>query len=86
MGWVNTVLCPALDRVCRSSICQPLRPPAAAPIPDLMQVFCAAVLADQEERVEEAEDLFEREFQRIRLEQLRVQLAWAMDKAAVSDV
>ena len=44
---------------------------------DLVQQFCAMVLADQEERVEAADDLFEREFQRIRLEQLRVQLDWA---------
>ncbi len=46
--------------------------------PELLRHFCTAVLADQEERVEEAEDLFQREFQRIRLDQLRVQLAWAM--------
>ena len=45
--------------------------------PDLLRQFCAAVLADQEGRVEKAEDLFQREFQRIRLDQLRVQLAWA---------
>ena len=50
--------------------------------PDLLQHFCAKVLADQEKRVEAAEDVFEREFQRIRLEQLRVQLAWATGKAA----
>ena len=54
--------------------------------PDLLRQFCTAVLADQEERVEEAEDLFQREFQRIRLDQLRVQLAWAMGEAAVTDV
>ena len=45
--------------------------------PDLLRSFCTAVLADQQERVEAADDLFEREFQRIRLEQLTVQLAWA---------
>jgi len=45
--------------------------------PVLVRQFCSAVLADQEERVEEADDLFQREFQRIRLDQLRVQLAWA---------
>ena len=47
--------------------------------PDLVQRFCTTVIADQERRVEAAEDLLEREFQRIRLEQLRVQLAWALD-------
>ena len=45
--------------------------------PDLMRLFCETVLADQAERIEESEDLFQREFQRIRLDQLRVQLAWA---------
>ena len=45
--------------------------------PDLMSLFCETGLADQAERVEESEDLFQREFQRIRLDQLRVQLAWA---------
>ena len=44
---------------------------------DLMRQFCETVLAEQAERVEESEDLFQREFQRIRLDQLRVQLAWA---------
>ena len=53
--------------------------------PDLVQRFCQTVLADQEERVEAADDLFERELQRIRLEQLRVQLAWAMGQAEVTD-
>ena len=47
--------------------------------PDLLRSFCSAVIADQEDRIDEAEDLFQREFQRIRLDQLRVQLAWAMD-------
>jgi len=42
------------------------------------------VLADQQERVDAAEDVFEREFQRIRLEQLRVQLAWAMGETEVT--
>ena len=42
-----------------------------------MRLFCETVLADQAERIEESEDLFQREFQRIRLDQLRVQLAWA---------
>lgn len=50
-----------------------------SPNPDLVRQFCSAVLADQEERVEEADDLFQREFQRIRLDQLRVQLAWATE-------
>ena len=45
--------------------------------PDLMRQFCETVLAEQAERVEESEDLFQREFQRIRLDQLRVQLAGA---------
>ena len=45
--------------------------------PELLRKFCETVLADQAERVEESEDLFQREFQRIRLDQLRVQLAWA---------
>ena len=45
--------------------------------PDLMRLFCETVLADQAERIEESKDLFQREFQRIRLDQLRVQLAWA---------
>ena len=53
--------------------------------PDLLRQFCTMVLADQEERVEAADDLFEREFQRIRLEQLRVQLAWSMGEAEVTD-
>ncbi len=47
--------------------------------PDLMHQFCSTVIADQERRVEAADDLFEREFQRLRLEQLKVQLAWALD-------
>ena len=46
--------------------------------PELVRLFCATVIADQERRAQDAKDLFEREFQRIRLEQLRVQLAWAM--------
>ena len=53
--------------------------------PELMRQFSVAVLADQEERVEAADDLFEREFQRIRLEQLRAQLAWSMGEAKVTD-
>ena len=59
---------------------------SASTNPDLVRQFCSAVLADQEERVEEADDVFQREFQRIRLDQLRLQLAWAMDDAAVNDV
>ena len=43
--------------------------------PNLMRQFSIAVLADQEKRVDSADDRFEREFQRIRPEQLRVQLA-----------
>ena len=54
--------------------------------PDLMHQFCSMVIADQEKRVETAEDMFDREFQRIRVEQLRVQLAWAMGDADVTDV
>jgi hypothetical protein len=46
--------------------------------PELVHQFCSTVIADQEQRVERAEDLLEREFQRLRLEQLKVQLAWAM--------
>ena len=46
--------------------------------PDLLRQFCTAVLADQEARVEGAEDPFQRELQRIRLDQMKVQLAWAM--------
>jgi hypothetical protein len=46
--------------------------------PELLQQFCSTVIADQEQRVEHAEDLFEREFQLLRLEQLKVQLAWAV--------
>ena len=47
--------------------------------PALVRQFCAAVLADQEELVEHADDIFQREFQRIRLEQLKAQLVWATD-------
>lgn len=47
--------------------------------PELVRRFCSTVIADQEVRLESAEDLFEREFQRLRLEQLKVQLAWALD-------
>jgi hypothetical protein len=54
--------------------------------PDLVHQFCSAVIADQERRVEVAEDLFDREFQRIRLDQLRVQLTWALGEAAATDV
>ena len=43
--------------------------------PELVQQFCSTVIADQERRVEAAVNLFEREFQRIRLEQLRVRLS-----------
>jgi hypothetical protein len=46
--------------------------------PELVQQFCSTVIADHEHRVEGAEDLFEREFQCLRLEQLKAQLAWAM--------
>ena len=46
--------------------------------PDLVRQFCSTVIADQERRAEAASDLLDRELQRIRLEQLRVQLAWAM--------
>lgn len=54
--------------------------------PDLVRQFCSAVIADQEERVDEADDVFQREFQRIRLDQLRVQLDWALGEAAPTDV
>jgi hypothetical protein len=54
--------------------------------PELVRHFCSTVIAEQERRVEGAEDLLDREFQRIRLEQLRVQLAWAMGEGAVADV
>jgi hypothetical protein len=54
--------------------------------PELVRHFCSTVIADQQQRAEEAEDLLEREFQRIRLEQLRVQLAWAMGEGAMADV
>jgi hypothetical protein len=54
--------------------------------PELLRLFCSTVIADQERRAEGADDLLEREFQRIRLEQLRVQLAWAMGEGAVADV
>ena len=53
--------------------------------PDLLWQFCSTVIADQEQRADRAEDLLEREFQRIRLEQLRVQLAWAMGAGTVTD-
>jgi len=45
--------------------------------PELVRHFCATVLADQEERLADSGDLIQREFQRIRLDQLRAQLAWA---------
>ena len=45
--------------------------------PALLRQFCETVLSDQARRVEESEDLFQREFQQIRLDQLRVKLAWA---------
>ena len=54
--------------------------------PDLLHQFCSVVIADQEKRVEAAEDLFEREFQCIRLEQLRVQLTWALASEDADDV
>ena len=58
----------------------------ASTSPNLLRQFRVEVLADQEERVDAAEDVFEREFQRIRLEQLKVQLAWAMGDEALTDV
>ena len=50
---------------------------AASTDPQLIQFFCEAVLAKQEEQVKATGDLFEREFQHIRLEQMRARLAWA---------
>lgn len=50
--------------------------------PDLVRQFCSAVIAGEERRADGAEDLFEREFHRIRLEQLKVQLAWALGDGA----
>ena len=50
---------------------------AASTDPQLIQFFCEALLAKQEEQVKVAGDLFEREFQHIRLEQMRARLAWA---------
>jgi hypothetical protein len=49
--------------------------------PELLRHFCSTVIADQERRAEETSDLLDRELQRIRLEQLRVQLAWALGGA-----
>jgi hypothetical protein len=46
--------------------------------PELLRHFCSTVIADQERRAEEATDLLDRELQRIRLEQLQVQLVWAL--------
>lgn len=51
---------------------------SASTNPDLMQYFCSTVIADQERRLDGFDDLFEREYQRIRLDHLRAQLAWAM--------
>ena len=50
---------------------------SASTNPDLVQHFCAAVIADQERRVEDADDPGQKEFQLLRLDQMRVQLAWA---------
>ena len=49
---------------------------AASSDPQLIQFFCEAILANQEEQVRAAGDLVEREFQYIRLEQMRARLAW----------
>ena len=54
--------------------------------PDLLRRFCSTVLSDQENLVDAADDPFQREFQRIRLDQLRVQLDWALGEGAVTDV
>jgi hypothetical protein len=54
--------------------------------PELLRHFCSSVIADQQRRVEEASDLLDRELQRIRLEQLKAQLTWAMGDGAVADV
>jgi hypothetical protein len=50
--------------------------------PDLLRRYCETVLADQEQRVVDADDLLQREFQHLRLEQMKVQLAWATDGLA----
>ena len=50
---------------------------SASTNPDLVQQFCAAVIADQERRIEDTDDPGQKEFQLLRLDQLRVQLAWA---------
>ena len=50
---------------------------AASSDPQLIQFFCEAILAKQEEQVKAGGDPFEREFQHIRLEQMRARLAWA---------
>ena len=50
---------------------------AASTDPQLIQHFCKSVLAKQEEQVKTAGDLFEREFQHIRPEQMKARLAWA---------
>ena len=46
--------------------------------PDLLRQFCNAVIVDQETRIADSNDPFERELQSLRLEQLRLQLAWAL--------
>ena len=50
--------------------------------PDLLRQFCNSVITDQESKVAGAEDPFERELQSLRLDQLKVQLAWALDGSA----
>ncbi len=50
---------------------------AASSDREVVHYFCAAVIAEQERSIELADDPFEREFQRIRLEQLKARLAWA---------
>ena len=45
--------------------------------PGLLRQFCHTVLADQEQRIDDADDLLQREFQCLRLEQMKAQLAWA---------
>jgi hypothetical protein len=54
--------------------------------PELVRHFCSTVIADQEQRAAGAQDLLEREFQRIRLEQLKVQLAWATGNGSIAQI
>ena len=48
---------------------------------NIIREFCAAVLSNEEERIEDAQSPEDQDFSRMRLDQLRARLVWAVEDA-----